>query len=82
MYMYVHVGTMQVFNISTMMSNDNSVKYWIQSSGSLCVLFTLSLYRASDRMRKKIKDYAEIFAHIMCKHGLIMRKLHPIISNL
>ena len=29
---------------------------------------------ASDRMRKKIKDYAEIFGHIMRKHALIMRK--------
>ena len=36
---------------------------------------------ASDRMRKKIKDYAEIFGHIMRKHALIMRKLHRIMQN-
>ena len=29
---------------------------------------------ASDMMWKKIKDYAEIFGHIMRKHALIMRK--------
>ena len=28
-------------------------------------------YRASDRIRKKIKDYAEIFGHIMREHALI-----------
>ena len=37
---------------------------------------------ASDRMRKKIKDYAEIFGHIMRKHALIMRKLHRIMRIL
>ena len=37
---------------------------------------------ASDRMRKKIKDYAEIFVHIMRKHALIMRKLHRIMRKL
>ena len=37
---------------------------------------------ASDRMRKKIKDYAEIFGHIMRKHALIMRKLHRIMRKL
>ena len=37
---------------------------------------------ASDRMRKKIKDYAEIFGHIMRKHALIMRKLHLIMRKL
>ena len=26
-------------------------------------------------MQKKIKDYGEIFGHIMRKHALIMRKL-------
>ena len=36
---------------------------------------------ASDRMRKKIKDYAEIFGHIMRKHALIMRKLHRIMRK-
>ena len=48
----------------------------------------LSAYRihdniimASDRMRKKIKDYAEIFGHIMRKHALIMRKLHRIMRK-
>ena len=39
-------------------------------------------YMASDRMRKKIKDYAEIFGHIMRKHALIMRKLHRIMRKL
>ena len=38
-------------------------------------------YMASDRMRKKIKDYAEIFGHIMRKHALIMRKLHRIMRK-
>ena len=37
---------------------------------------------ASDRMRKKIKDYADIFGHIMRKHALIMRKLHRIMRKL
>ena len=37
--------------------------------------------RASDRMRKKIKDYAEILGHIMRKHALIMRKLHWIMQK-
>ena len=32
-------------------------------------------------MRKKIKDYAEIFGHIMRKHALIMRKLHRIMRK-
>ena len=36
---------------------------------------------ASDRMRKKIKDYAEIVGHIMRKHALIMRKLHRIMRK-
>ena len=39
-------------------------------------------FMASDRMRKKIKDYAEIFGHIMRKHALIMRKLHRIMRKL
>ena len=34
--------------------------------------------RASDRIRKKIKDYAEILGHIMHKHALIMQKLQRI----
>ena len=42
---------------------------------------TCSLHMASDRMRKKIKDYAEIFGHIMRKHALIMRKLHRIMRK-
>ena len=36
---------------------------------------------ASDSMRKKIKDYAENFGHIMQKHALIMRKLHRIMQK-
>ena len=36
---------------------------------------------ASDRMRKKIKDYAEVFGHIMRKRALIMRKLHWIMRK-
>ena len=36
---------------------------------------------ASDRMRKKIIDYAEIFGHIMRRHALIMRKLHRIMRK-
>ena len=32
-------------------------------------------------MRKKIKDYAEIFGHVMRKHALIMRKLYRIMWN-
>ena len=39
------------------------------------------VYMASDRMRKKIKDYAEIFGHIMRKHALIMQKLHRIMRK-
>ena len=39
-----------------------------------------SIPMASDRMRKKIKDYAEIFGHIMRKHALIMRKLKQVIK--
>lgn len=39
------------------------------------------LVMASDRMRKKIKDYAEIFGRIMRKHGLMMRKLHRIMRT-
>ena len=35
---------------------------------------------ASDRMRKKIKYYEEIFGHIMRKHALIMRKLKQVIK--
>ena len=35
---------------------------------------------ASDRMRKKIKDYAEIFGHIMRKLHRIMRKLKQVIK--
>ena len=30
------------------------------------------MYWASDRMLQKIKDYAEIFVHIMCTHALII----------
>ena len=41
-----------------------------------------NIFMASDRMRKKIKDYAEIFGHIMRKHALIMRKLHRIMRKL
>ena len=37
---------------------------------------------ASDRMRKKIKDYAEIFGHFMRKHALIMQKLHQIMREI
>ena len=37
---------------------------------------------ASDRLRKKIKDYAEIFGHIMRKHALIMWKLRRIMRKL
>ena len=37
------------------------------------VIVTIN-YWASDRMRKKIKDYAEIFGHIVHKHALIMQK--------
>ena len=37
--------------------------------------------RASDRMRKKFKDYAEIFGNIMRKHALIMRKLHRVMRK-
>ena len=40
-----------------------------------------SIYRAPDRMRKKFKDYAEIFGHIMRKHALIMQKLHRIMRK-
>ena len=36
---------------------------------------------ASDRMQKKIKDYAEMFGHIMRKHALIMPKLHRIMRK-
>ena len=32
-------------------------------------------------MRKKFKDYAEIFGHIMRKHALIMQKLHRIMRK-
>ena len=45
-------------------------------------LWPTRLVMASDRMRKKIKDYAEIFGHIMRKHALIMRKLHRIMRKL
>ena len=46
------------------------------------ILFNFVNYnRASDRMRKKIKDYAEIFGHIMRKHALIMWKLHRIMRK-
>ena len=40
------------------------------------------IYMASDRMRKKIKDFAEIFGHIMRKYALIMQKLHRIMRKL
>ena len=40
-----------------------------------------TFHRASDRMREKIKHYAEIFGHIMRKHALIMRKLHWIMRK-
>ena len=53
------------------------IKYFTLS----CHWFT-GLSMASDRMRKKIKDYAEIFGHIMRKHALIMRKLHRIMRKL
>ena len=32
-------------------------------------------------MRKKIKDYAQMFGHIMRKHALIMRKLHRVMRK-
>ena len=32
-------------------------------------------------MRKKIKDYVEIFGYIMRKHALIMQKLHRIMQK-
>ena len=35
---------------------------------------------ASDRMQKKIKDYAKIFGHIMRKHALIMQKFKQFIK--
>ena len=53
-------------------SNETTVAVWESS---------LSFSRASDRMRKKIKDYAEFFGHIMRKHALIMRKLHRIMRK-
>ena len=40
-----------------------------------------STIRASDRMRKKFKDYAEIFGQFMWKHTLIMQKLHRIMRK-
>ena len=40
------------------------------------------LIMASDKMQRKIKDYAEIFGHIMRKHALIMWKLHRIMRKL
>ena len=45
-------------------------------------ILLFAIFMASDRMRKKIKDYAEIFGHIMRKHVLIMRKLHRIMRKL
>ena len=48
----------------------------------LNLLFLGHIIRVSDRMQKKIKDYAEIFGHIMRKDALIMRKLHWIMWNL
>ena len=39
-----------------------------------------TFHRASDRMREKIKHYAEIFGHIMRKHALIMRKFKQVIK--
>ena len=42
----------------------------------------MQILMASDRMRKKIKDYAESFGHIMRKHALIMRKFHRIMRKL
>ena len=60
---------------------------WVEFVGSLlcterffsgCTGFPM----ASDRMWKKIKDYAEIFGHIMRKNALIMRKFHRIMRKL
>ena len=47
------------------------------------LIILINNYMASDRMRKKIKDSAEIFGHITCmqKHALIMRKLHRIMRK-
>ena len=44
-------------------------------SSSIIVVEIHCLNRASDRMRKKIKDYAEIFGHVM-------RKLCGTLNNL
>ena len=41
-----------------------------------------SLYRASDRVRKKITNYAEIFRNIMQKKVLIMRKTRWIMRKI
>ena len=61
------------------MTNQNRVCNWkskhLRDTKQTCDM-------ASDRMRKKIKDYAEIFGHIMRKHALIMRKLHRIMRKL
>ena len=45
------------------------------------LLVGILLFRTSDRMQKKVKDYAEIFGHIMRKHAMIMRKLHRIMQK-
>ena len=43
---------------------------------------TGGLYRASDRVRKKITNYAEIFRNIMRKKVLIMRKTRWIMRKI
>ena len=67
---------------------------WLEPNTCICIGWIRSniersglekyydIIMASDRMRKKIKDYAEIFGHIMRKHALIMRKLHRIMRKL
>ena len=54
----------------------------IPPHSQLFVVTSAASHMASGRMRKKIKDYAEIFGHIMQKHALIMRKLHRIMQKL
>ena len=54
-------------------------------SASCCTVFcffSLTINRASDRVRKKITNYAEIFRNIMWKKVLIMQKTHWIMQKI
>ena len=81
--MPIVLNFMNLITIMTIIANQFN-QCWISRDPLLTISFLQNVdlnYRASDRMRKKFKDYAEIFGHIMRKHALIMQKLHRIMRK-